>query len=221
MTREGDPPLPWSCRLRSAQAAEREPRWHKGGPRIEAQIQRVSVEPRRQKGRARGAAAAVVPKAAARTSHGEGRKPRGAQSCQGSGHPGVRRSQQLGCSHRKGALSIAPAVPHSVARPLGRLGLADGDDLVAGAIDAGRGNPVGELVSNRGEVCERGLELSLGLSPGLLGWEMSRTVGPAGGSGAAGFCGGGRGSQGRRRGCLRTRAPARRVRSAPPKRLQS
>ena len=170
MTREGDPPLPWSCRLRSAQAAEREPRWHKGGPRIEAQIQRVSVEPRRQKGRARGAAAAVVPKAAARTSHGEGRKPRGAQSCQGSGHPGVRRSQQLGCSHRKGASSIAPAVPHSVARPLGRLGLADGDDLVAGAIDAGRGNPVGELVSNRGEVCERGLELSLGLSPGLLGW---------------------------------------------------
>ena len=157
MTREGDPPLPWSCRLRSAQAAEREPRWHKGGPRIEARIQRVSVEPQRQKGRARGrAAAAVVPKAAARTSHGEGRKPRGAQSCQGSGHPGVRRSQQLGCSHRKGALSIAPAVPHSVARPLGRLGLADGDDSVAGAIDAGRGSPVGELVSNRGEVCERG-----------------------------------------------------------------
>ena len=87
MTREGDPPLPWSCRLRSAQAAEREPRWHKGGPRIEARIQRVSVEPRWQKGRARGrAAAAVVPKAAARTSHGEGKKPRGAQSCQGSGH---------------------------------------------------------------------------------------------------------------------------------------
>ena len=49
MTREGDPPPPWSCRLRSAQAAECEPRWHKGGPRIEAQIeaqiQRVSVEP--------------------------------------------------------------------------------------------------------------------------------------------------------------------------------
>ena len=71
---------------------------------------------------------------------------------------------------------------------------------MAGAIDAGRGDPGGELVSNRGEVCERGLEPSLGLSPGLLGWEMSRTVGPAGGSGAAGFCGGGRGSQGRRRG---------------------
>ena len=96
--------------------------------------------------------------------------------------------------------AFAPAVPHSVARPLGCLGLADGDGLAAGAIDAGRGNPGGELVSNRGEVCERGLEPSLGLSPGLLGWEMSRTVGQAGGSGAAGFCSGGRGSQGRRRG---------------------
>ena len=87
MTREGDPPPPWSCRLRLAQAAEREPRWHKGGPRIEARIQRVPVEPQRQKGRARGrAAAAVVPKAAARTSHGEGREPRRAQSCRSSGH---------------------------------------------------------------------------------------------------------------------------------------
>ena len=67
--------------------------------------------------------------------------------------------------------AFAPAVPHSVARPLGCLGLADGDGLAAGAIDAGRGNPGGELVSNRGEVCERGLEPSLGLSPGLLGWD--------------------------------------------------
>ena len=72
MTREEDPPPPWSCRLRSAQAAEREPRWHKGGPRIEARIQRVSVEPQWQKGRARGrAAAAVAPKVAARTSPDE------------------------------------------------------------------------------------------------------------------------------------------------------
>ena len=56
-------------RLRSARAAEREPRWHKGGPRIEARIQRVSVEPQWQKGRARGkAAAAVAPTVAARTS---------------------------------------------------------------------------------------------------------------------------------------------------------
>ena len=61
--------------------------------------------------------------------------------------------------------AFAPAVPHSVARPLGCLGLADGDGLAAGAIDAGRGNPGGELISNRGEVCERGLEPSLGLSP--------------------------------------------------------
>ena len=56
-------------RLRSARAAEREPRWHKGGPRIEARIQRVSVEPQWQEGRARGkAAAAVAPTVAARTS---------------------------------------------------------------------------------------------------------------------------------------------------------
>ena len=65
--------------------------------------------------------------------------------------------------------AFAPAVPHSVARPLGRLGLADGDGLAAGTMDVCRGNPGGELVSNGGEVCERVLEPSFSLNPGLLG----------------------------------------------------
>ena len=72
MTREEEPPLAVEVPAAVGAGGRREPRWHKGGPRIEVRIRRVSVEPPWQKGRARGrAAAAVAPKVAARTSPDE------------------------------------------------------------------------------------------------------------------------------------------------------